>query len=60
MENQINYMWNEYEITLRDAVLMRNEAMTDLAAMKKQTAEVKDAIRKLGDVNVNASRITKT
>ena len=54
MENQINYMWNEYEITLRDAVLMRNEVMTDLAAMKKQTAEVKDAIRKLGDVNVNA------
>ena len=54
MENPINYMWNEYEITLRDAVLIRKEAMTDLAAMKKQTAEVKDAIRKLGDVNVNA------
>ena len=36
MENQINYMWNEYEITLRDAVLMRNEAMTDLAAMKSK------------------------
>lgn len=54
MESQINYMWNEYEITLRDAVLLRNEAMTDLAAMKKQTTEVKDAIRRLGDVNVNA------
>ncbi|MBS6203107.1 MAG: chromosome segregation protein SMC [Firmicutes bacterium] len=54
MENQIDYMWNEYEITLRDAVLLRNETMTDLAVMKKQTAEVKDAIRGLGDVNVNA------
>ena len=54
MENQIDYMWNEYEITLRDAVLLRNETMTDLAVMKKQTAEVKDAIRRLGDVNVNA------
>ena len=54
MENQIDYMWNEYEITLRDAVLLRNETMTDLTVMKKQTAEVKDAIRGLGDVNVNA------
>ena len=54
IESQINYMWNEYEITLRDAALLRDEAMTDLAEMKKQTAAVKDAIRKLGDVNVNA------
>lgn len=54
MEAQINYMWSEYEITLRDAVLLRDEAMTDLAVMKRQTAAVKEAIRRLGDVNVNA------
>ncbi|MBQ7839295.1 MAG: chromosome segregation protein SMC [Lachnospiraceae bacterium] len=54
IESQINYMWNEYEITLSDAASLRDETMTDLAEMKRSTAAVKDAIRKLGDVNVNA------
>jgi len=51
---QINYMWEEYEITLSDAASMRNEEMTDLASMKKQITSVKEQIKKLGDVNVNA------
>ena len=54
IENQINYMWDEYEITLSDASNMRDETMTDLAVMKRDAAAVKDAIRRLGDVNVNA------
>ena len=54
MENQINYMWDEYEITLSDAAGIRNEEMNDLPAMKKEIAALKDQIRKLGDVNVNA------
>ena len=54
IETQINYMWDEYEITLSDAALIRDEAMTDLAAMKKEIAVLKDQIKKLGDVNVNA------
>ncbi|MBQ9136842.1 MAG: chromosome segregation protein SMC [Lachnospiraceae bacterium] len=54
MENQINYMWDEYEITLSDAAAIRNEEMTDLAAMKRDIAVLKDQIKKLGDVNVNA------
>ncbi len=54
LENQINYMWDEYEITLSDAAALRNEAMTDLSAMKKETASLKEQIKKLGDVNVNA------
>ncbi len=54
VENQINYMWNEYEITLNNAASMRNEALTDISEMKKQIASIKDDIRKLGDVNVNA------
>ena len=54
IENQINYMWNEYEITLNNAASMRNEALKDIAEMKKQITAIKDAIRKLGDVNVNA------
>lgn len=54
IENQINYMWDEYEITLTDAAAMRNEEMTDLAAMKREIESLKDKIRKLGNVNVNA------
>ncbi len=54
IETQINYMWNEYEITLSDAAELRDEEMNDVPAMKKETASLKDAIRKLGDVNVNA------
>lgn len=54
IESQINYMWDEYEITLSDASSMRNEEMDDLPAMKKDISRLKDEIRKLGDVNVNA------
>ena len=54
IENQINYMWDEYEITLTDAASLRNEEMTDLPAMKREIEALKDKIRKLGNVNVNA------
>ena len=54
IDAQINYMWNEYEITLSDASAMRDETMNDLSAMKKQIFTVKDEIKKLGPVNVNA------
>ena len=54
LESHINYMWDEYEITLSDAASLRNEEMTDLSAMKKEISALKDQIKKLGDVNVNA------
>ncbi len=54
IESQINYMWDEYEITLSDAASLRDEEMTDLSAMKKEISSLKDQIKKLGDVNVNA------
>lgn len=54
LESQINYMWDEYEITLSDAAALRNEKMKDLSAMKKEIAALKEQIKKLGDVNVNA------
>ncbi|MED9902833.1 MAG: chromosome segregation protein SMC [Lachnospiraceae bacterium] len=54
MESQINYMWDEYEITLSDAAQIRNTEMTDLPAMKREIAVLKEQIKKLGDVNVNA------
>lgn len=54
IESQINYMWNEYEITLSTAAAMRNTELTDITSMRKQISSIKDEIRKLGDVNVNA------
>ncbi len=54
MASQSSYMWQEYEITLHDAQNMRNEELNDLSAMKKEIASLKDKIKRLGDVNVNA------
>ena len=53
-EYQNNYMWEEYELTLHAAMELRNEEYTDLASMKKMIASIKEEIRGLGDVNVNA------
>ncbi len=53
-EKQINYMWEEYEITYNHALELRNENLTDLAFMKRQIQNLKGEIKKLGDVNVNA------
>ena len=54
MEKQINYMWEEYEITLSDAEALRTEEKADLPAMKKEIQALRTKIRGLGPVNVNA------
>ncbi len=54
MENQKNYMWEEYELTFNNAKVLRKEEYENLAEMKKAIAQIKDDIRRLGDVNVNA------
>ena len=54
LESHINYMWDEYEITLSDAASIRDESLTDLSAMKRDIASLKEQIKRLGDVNVNA------
>ena len=53
-EYQTNYLWEEYELTPHVALELQNDIYDDLTALKKMVAEVKDEIRKLGDVNVNA------
>ena len=53
-ENQTNYMWEEYELTPHAALNLKNEEYGDLPELKKLIAGIKDDIRKLGDVNVNA------
>lgn len=47
-------MWNEYEVTLNNAASMRNETLKNIVEMKKRISAIKEEIRKLGDVNVNA------
>ena len=41
-EKQMNYMWEEYELTYNHAKELRNETLTDLALMKKKIQELKD------------------
>jgi chromosome segregation protein len=51
---QTTYMWEEYEITPNQARGMRNPEYTDRSSLKKDVNRLKEEIRQLGDVNVNA------
>lgn len=53
-EKQVNYMWDEYEITYSVALTMKNEELNNLSAIKKNISSLKSEIRDLGDVNVNS------
>ncbi|MBE7721562.1 chromosome segregation protein SMC [Lacrimispora indolis] len=54
MESHVNYMWNEYELTYSTANDLRNEEWTSLPEIKRMIQSLKEDIRKLGNVNVNA------
>ncbi|MBQ8054401.1 MAG: chromosome segregation protein SMC [Lachnospiraceae bacterium] len=54
VDNRVAYMWTEYEITLSDAMKLRDEQFTDIAVLKKEIAEIKARIKALGSVNVDA------
>ena len=54
MEKQMNYMWEEYEITYNHALQYRDESTGDLGGMKKEIQRLRSEIRGLGNVNVNA------
>ncbi|MBO4346332.1 MAG: chromosome segregation protein SMC [Lachnospiraceae bacterium] len=49
-----SYIWQEYDITYQDAKALRDESLNNLSDMKKTVHSLKDDIKKLGDVNVNA------
>lgn len=53
-EKHINYMWEEYELTYSSAMEIRDENLTDLSFMKKEIQRLKNEIKALGSVNVNA------
>ncbi|MCR4566994.1 MAG: chromosome segregation protein SMC [Pseudobutyrivibrio sp.] len=51
---QNNYMWNEYELTYHSAEELKDPEYNDLDQMKKDATKIKNAIRAMGNVNVNA------
>ena len=53
-ESLISYMWEEYEITPNNALSYKRDDLGDRQEMKKEIARLKDEIRRLGSVNVNA------
>ena len=53
-EQRTAYMWDEYELTYHNALALRDEEGPGLTELRGLIAGVKDEIRKLGDVNVNA------
>lgn len=54
IDERINYMWEEYELTYHNALEFKWEIEEDTASVKKKIGNVKNAIKALGDVNVNA------
>ncbi len=54
MDAQMNYMWEEYELTPASAAEFRDEQFDNPAQNKKDIADLKSKIKGLGDVNVNA------
>ncbi len=53
-ETQTNYMWTEYELTPNHARSFRDETYGGRSKIRAQIHTVKEEIRGLGDVNVNA------
>lgn len=54
LDNQVNYMWQEYELTYSLALAKKNEEYDNIPQMKKMIQSLKQQIKSLGDVNVNA------
>ncbi len=53
-DNLTNYMWEEYQMTYSTAEEQRDEELGSAASLKKEINSVKQKIKSLGDVNVNA------
>ncbi len=54
IQTQTNYMWEEYEITYGNALPMLEKVTKDLGELRTELHKVKQQIKSLGDVNVNA------
>lgn len=54
LENKINYMWDEYELTYHNAKEYEPDDSLSYTRMKANVGETRTRIKNLGDVNVNA------
>ena len=54
LENTINRLWDEYELTHSDALAYQKEDLGSTVAVNKRISELKGNIRALGNVNVDA------
>ncbi len=54
LEYQTKYMWEEYELTYTAATELRDTEIDNPTLNRKAIYEMKNKIRSLGDVNVNA------
>lgn len=53
-DERIDYMWNEYELTLIRAAELRDTELNNSDTLRKNINSLKADIKRLGDVNVNA------
>ena len=54
LDASVSYLWEEYELTPTTAAAFKDEECTSATKNKRRISELKNAIRALGDVNVNA------
>lgn len=59
LDSSIHYIWDEYGMTAREAILWKQErqemeVQAESSELKKQIAALKNEIKALGSVNVNA------
>lgn len=60
LENKVDYMWNEYELTYHNAREYEVDDSISYTRMKSSVGDTKAKIKELGDVNVNAIEEYKT
>lgn len=53
-DQAVEYMWSEYELTYGSAEELRDETLPGTVELRRMIGEKKNAIRALGNVNVNA------
>ncbi len=54
LNRQTDFVWNEYGLTFGEARTLRGDSRESMSALKQRSGELKQQIRALGAVNVNA------
>ncbi len=54
LDNQTSYLWSEYELMPSEAIQMKQEGYDNLNQLRRHINELKNQIKALGNVNVNA------